>query len=57
MVHTRFFDSKTAALIGFAETKMELTKILALIPIEAEANAESMRTATNAITDFVERCE
>lgn len=57
MVHTRFFDSETAALIGFDETKVELSKILALIPVSDEASDVSMRVATNAIADFVDRYE
>lgn len=57
MVHTRFFDSETAALMGFDETKEELGKILALIPLQDAANDENMRVAENAIADFVERCE
>jgi hypothetical protein len=56
MVHTRFFDSETAALMGFDETKEELATILALIPIEDEANDENMRVAQQAIDDYVERC-
>jgi len=56
MVHTRFFDSETAAQIGFDETKDELSKILVLIPLEDEAEAQTLEPATVAITDFVERC-
>jgi hypothetical protein len=57
MVHTRFFESEAAAQIGFDETKDELTKIVALIPLEDEANDKNMRAAENAIEDFVERCQ
>lgn len=57
MVHTRFFDSETAALMGFDETKEELGKVLALIPLQDAANNENMRVAENAIAAFVERCK
>ena len=57
MVHTRFFDSEKAGQLGFYETKDELGKILALIPLENEANDDNMREAENAIADFVERCQ
>ncbi len=56
MVHTRFFDSEASAQIGFNETKCELANILAMIPIEDEANDNNMRVAQDAIDDFVERC-
>jgi hypothetical protein len=57
MVHTRFFDSETAGLVGFDETKDELGKILALIPMEDDATDENMHIAGNALSDFVERCQ
>ena len=56
MVHTRFFGSEANAQIGFNETKRELANILAMIPIEDEANDENMRVAQDTIDDFVERC-
>jgi hypothetical protein len=55
MVHTRFFPSEASAEIGFDETKSELGKILALIPLEDEADDERMRIAQDAITKFVEQ--
>jgi hypothetical protein len=57
MVHTRFFDSETAALMGFDETKEGLGKILALIPLEEEGDDERMNIVTCAIADLVDRCE
>lgn len=57
MVHTRFFDSEAAALMGLNETKDELGKILALIPIEDAANDDNIQIATHAIADFVDQYE
>jgi hypothetical protein len=55
MVHTRFFLSEASAEIGFDETECELGKILALIPLEDEADDERMRIAQDAIAEFVEQ--
>ncbi|MGH9933088.1 MAG: hypothetical protein ACREA9_28220 [Pyrinomonadaceae bacterium] len=57
LVHTRFFNSEPTARIGFDETEDELSKILALIPIENEADDDKLELAKVAIADFVERCE
>lgn len=57
MVHTRFFLSEASAEIGFDETESELGKILALIPLEDEADDERMRIAQDAIAEFVEQYE
>jgi len=57
MVHTRLFDSENAALMGFDETKEELTNILVFIPLKDEASDQNMRVAKGAIADFVERCQ
>ena len=57
MVHTRFFNSEASAQIGFDETKNELSKILALISLESEADDDKLEVAKVAIADFVERCE
>ena len=57
MVHTRFFDSQATARIGFDETKDELGKILALIPLEAEADDQRIEAVSEAISDFFERCQ
>jgi hypothetical protein len=54
MVHTRFFLSESSAEIGFNETKRELRNILALIPLEDEADNERMRIAQDAIAEFIE---
>lgn len=54
MVHTRFFLSEASSEIGFDETERELGKILALIPLEDEADDERMRIAQDAIAEFVE---
>lgn len=53
MVHTRFFLEANAQT-GFNETERELGKILALIPLENEANDERMRVVQDAIGTFVE---
>lgn len=57
MVHTRFFDSEEGGQLGFDETKDELNKVLALIPLENEASDNNLRVAKDAIADFVERCQ
>ncbi len=55
MVHTQFFLSESTAEIGFENTERELGKILALIPLEDEADDERMRIAQDAIAGFVEQ--
>jgi hypothetical protein len=57
MVHTRFFLSEASAEIGFNETERELGKILALTPLEDEADDERMRIAQDAIAEFIEQYE
>ena len=57
MVHTRFFNSEADAQAGFDETKDELSKILALIPLESEPDDDKLEVAKVAIAVFVERCE
>lgn len=51
--HAVFF-SEASAEIGFDETERELGKMLALIPLEDEADDERMRIAQDAIAELVE---
>jgi hypothetical protein len=55
MVHTQFFPSEASAEIGFDKTERELGKILALIPLEDEADDEQLRITQDAIAEFGEQ--
>ncbi len=55
LVHTIFLRDQTIGQETFEKVKVELEKIIALIPTEGEATNEKYRNLSSAISDFVHR--
>jgi hypothetical protein len=55
MVHTRFFPGETEAQNAFEEMRPALVDVLNVIPLADELDDETIKTVSDALTDFTER--
>lgn len=54
MSHTRFFSAEPEADEGFDRMKIELEKILTLIPANGDADEDALDEISDEISEFVE---